>query len=502
MSMVTIKPISDFLIDHMDLHSASSAHEALSDESTTKYLQAQSPTFRGEVMVGMAPTPDFGGGDWTRVEVRVREGNFSGVGPGTEEVFVGGLTPNASRSVTWTDATSVALVCPHQSLTAYEEDRTIGLVCHLPETGLNAFQFMELWMDWYYARRPSLVVPDDIVDPITDTNRPTITWTPDLDAEGGIETAFEVKMFDATTYGDFSGVDQDVDTPAYTSGIVSGTSATSWRPPLPVADDDYRIYVRIAQTVNGSLLWSARDYYHFTLDVPNSGVPTITATGQDDEALILIEIESTVGEVSTDQYEVQAKLPDGDWFDVRTDLGDGLVVAAIGTTSVYDHEEPNGIEIEYRARSVHIFDSGERSYSAWSVSDMGTWTSDDIWFKHPADPSLSMKVRLASPADGGIKQDARQGVFQALGAKLAVTVSTTRASKTGTVKIRSDSPEEKDSLEAIIDTLSPVLLQLPYQDQEPDRWISFGSWTRTRMVDNANFPKVWDSIDWTEVEKP
>lgn len=121
------------------------------------------------------------------------------------------------------------------------------------------------------------VTYDDVDDPVatiiaptgtTGDDTPTVTWASTLDPAGGPLTQYEVKIFDDATYTG-GGFDPDTSTPALESGVVGDQGATSWTPDtsLPAADDTYRAYVRIAQTVNGVDHWGGWGYGQFDVDL-------------------------------------------------------------------------------------------------------------------------------------------------------------------------------------------------------------------------------------------
>lgn len=177
----------------------------------------------------------------------------------------------------------------------------------------------EIYLDVTYVPLPTVVV-DAPTGTITDDDTPRVGWTPTLGVGGGIQTHYEVKIFDTAT---FSGVgfDPDTSTPDTTSGIVEG-SDLEWFPTDLLANDTYRAYVRIAQTIGGNKYWSDWALSNFVQNVvaPNSPA-SITVTAESLLGRVKVEWTAPTGSsVIADWYELQRSSDGGTtWEDVRTE---------------------------------------------------------------------------------------------------------------------------------------------------------------------------------------
>lgn len=122
---------------------------------------------------------------------------------------------------------------------------------------------------------------------LTDTNLPEVAWLAVLDPDGGEQTHYEVKLFDAAT-ADADDFDPNTSTPIETSGQVISRD-TSYQLATVLPDGDYFTAVRVAQTVGEDLVWSdwsSPTGASFTIDVDLPGIPDITATARSADARI------------------------------------------------------------------------------------------------------------------------------------------------------------------------------------------------------------------------
>lgn len=383
-----------------------------------------------------------------------------------------------------------------------------------PATGVNDLQMIvlttvgatgrvyEAYIDVTYAEKPEVTVTAP-AGTVTGTNMPQIAWTTVLDSDGGPQTHYEVKVFTDAQYG-AGGFDPGASTP-FASGSAGGTgvdaaAALSVTLPTVLPDDTYRAYVRVAQTVAGSQHWSDWEYSGFVIDVLTPDAPSVVLTPEASAGRVKVAVDDA-GAVSTDRYELERSDDGGvSWVPVRTVDGDTGVLEGTGAQVVYDYEAPNGVEVTYRVRSLHDY-SGVFAAGPWSEAST-TWVSAAWWIKHPHDPSLNMVLagKMFSYAD--VARPARRGVFQPLGSASAVVVSDTRAPEQGTVVVQLDDREDVETLNVLLDTLDPLLLQGPAVDGHPDRWVSIADQSGARVIDKSWVHMTRESLPWLLVPRP
>ena len=359
-------------------------------------------------------------------------------------------------------------------------------------SGSGSLVVSTLYAACVYVEKPTLTV-DAPTGTITDSTNPKVTFTPTLDTDGGALFATSIRVFDEATYtaGGF-----DPETSSWVAGVDLYGEDTEWRIPVTLEDGDYRAYVKVYQfPVNGETPTSDWDYEAFTMDVDRPGTPGFDVTPEDTAGRVLLTFSDTTGDTTTDGVHIQHTNQDGEWEDIRTELGDGLVDIDEGT--YYDYEAPNGT-VTWRARAYHEFAADEISYSDW-VEDTDT-VACGWWIKHPARPQLNVGVELRSFP--GHSRESRQSIVQPLGRTDAVAIGDTRGPQTGTVVIRAGDDETRDNVMALASETSPVLLQAATDHHERDRWVILGNEQVERLIDQSWSTERNITYEWTEVARP
>jgi hypothetical protein len=417
-------------------------------------------------------------------------------------------------SVTWASWTV------HTVLTTTKSG-TNNLVLTTWIRSTTAVEVAEIWLDTTYVERPEVTV-DGPTGTLTDTTAPEITWSVERDTSGGFATAYEIKVFSDAQYG-AGGFNPSSSTP--TQFIEESSSARRHQLVEPLADDTYRAYVRVAQTVNGSLWWSAWAYTEFTIlaDRPDPPVDPVnpedpgglTATGQSDQARIQIDVETTDGDVTADFVEIQRSADNGGtWEYIRRrqsdydyaveiyeddipDDADHLFRVVDDAVRTWDYEAPNGVQALYRARTVHDYTPGY-SRSDWSETDAAMWTSTSWWLK-AADGS---RINVRPFSLPGLTRGSRSKVSQVLGRPTVVVTSDLRGPWMGEIVLETDTVEEQDEIDVLLEKVQPLLLQAPQGLHWKDRWLSFGEQSRQWMVDKLAVEDTLETLPFVVTQSP
>lgn len=328
---------------------------------------------------------------------------------------------------------------------------------------------------------------------VTNNTSPTVTWTTSLDSQGGAATHFAVEILDS---------DSDV---VVESGTVLQTSALSWDFPEALPEGTYTCRVRVAQTVNSQLHWSAWDSQAFTIDALLPGAPTMTLTPDSDNARIRIDLSDSGGETDADFFHLERSDDGGvTWNVVRSDSVAGLITPdGSGDATLYDYDAPNGVTVQYRAHASHWFNFGTPDFTTTSsgyTKDSDIWTSEVWWLKHPTRPSLNYHPVLRSQP--GRTNTATQGVFHPLGRRSPVVVADVRQGWSGEVVLRCADDNDREYLDAILADGLPLLLQGPVNAYWDDTWISVSSLDRQRAIDQEWGSYTFDTLTWVEVDPP
>jgi len=474
---------------------AATTHAALSDDSDASYADLSG--LFGDTMVVQLAEPSIPAGAAVKQYVlRIRNCVISGSSVSTVVELRNGSTVlgTSNSSATWTTATTVTYITYATGSAIADLRASVRSVFFGVLATLRSF---ELYVDTTYVAKPTTTVTAP-TGSLTTTSLPTVTWSNTLDSDGGAQTSAQVKIFSAAQYG-AGGFDPST-SPATYSGTVSG-SATSKATDVALADDSYRAYVRVAQTVNGSSHWSDWDYEAFSVLLDRPGDPTVNVTGETSYGRIKVDMSDTAGTATTDYFEIQKLETDGvTWRQLRTIDGAGMLTPdGSGDAFAYDPEARNGTAETYRVRALHDFGGGSYSASAW-VQDTATYTSPYWWVKHPSLPALNLPVIVYSQA--GYSREARQGIFQALGSTRAVVVDDEAGPKTGSITFRFDTDAEQDAFDELFTAGVSLLVQAPSGHHWPDRWVRLAGQDRRRIVDKSWGEATLDTYTWTEVGRP
>lgn len=462
-------------------------HGALSDLSDSTYINlADGENFR----VGFADPSIPPGAVIKRVAIRIRairvSQNMALISviypelPGDQGVTAVGIV---SGSAQWYPTNTRERV----GIDPDEIELNVGALRAAVSAG--TLRVFEAELRTTYVAKPEVTVtaPDGV---ISDTNRPTVRWTPTLDADGGPQVRYEVKVFDQATYED-GGFNPATSTPTYTSGVIF-TGATQHQIASPLADGEYRAYVLIRQTVNGQNHWADWAHSEFEVDfVPEPEVTSLTVTNEG----LLNRIEIAGADVA--HFELQRSDDGAEFVDVRTETGGGIVQT---TEDAIDAEWPNEVDVVYRARAIHA--SG--AASEWEIAD--PVSADRGWqLVHPTRPELS--IDLTSSRDRmrsapGHEQTPRIGSQQAIGAPYAQDIFDSPEPESGDLVIRCDTNAQRETVRQMIRSRSPLLWIGRESDHHRDRWIVLTNTGQERVFDNARASITWHTIPWRETARP
>lgn len=433
------------------------------------------------------------------IRVRSSKDDPNQSGGVVEVGFDGGPGPQ-SQQVYWVGQTTTTVMYhegPHTEAEINGKDVNLRL---LGNGGLRP-RAWELYVDVTYAPKPTVAV---IKPSSTTDNTPTLEWSNSMDSVGGGQTNYQVKVFDDATYGG-GGFNPASSTPDYNSGILSG-SDTSHTLPLPLENDTYKVYVRVAQTVQGTTLWSdwtASSSFVVSAPLPHS--PIFTVTPEDDEARISVKLaEGKDGAVKALTYQVQRSLDAGDtWADARTlldELEEGLLES--GSAEMWDYEVPNGQDVRYRARSIN-----NNSKGAWVEAADFSWESNSVWIKNVFRPAMN----LHNPAGGKLRsfpsqtRDLDATVHKVLGRSDPIVVRDEGGPvmENGELVIMTETLEDREAIDELLESGQTLLLQFPPNADEPDRYIQItGSFQRERVIDKSFITLRDETVPWQEVAIP
>jgi len=492
MTTTTLRP--DGTIDNggSSVTGAATRHLALNDDSDASYLTCSPSTFP-KFDLGTFTLP--AGAVTKSVAVRARARTSGSFGFVTLEVR---RTPFSSLLVFLYDAVSGSSFAEFSgspvavSLTQAEIDSLQVWA----GAAISDMQVSEAYVDIIHVPIPVTTVTAVTPDPYTASNLVPITWVNTLDADGGTQTRYQVRVFTAAQYG-AGGFDASTSDATWDSGDTLSGSTTATTGALATGTT-YRAYVRVAQTVNGVAHWGAYAYDEFTVTVTTAIVETLTTVESDATASITITAaRDTTPDTAWEFIEVQRSTDGGTvWSDVRS----ATYVAATGDSfEVVDYEVANAQTVVYRARATRILSTlpitGE-----WveSTPDPDSWTSTSAWLKSPSNPSRNLIVDIDTPFVA-TALPVRAGVFDIIGSAERVVISDVMSSPGSTLMIRTE-PSDITLLALLRDL---VLLYHPTvcEGGTVGRYISITGVSFTPTVINGHVYQLW-TVPYVEIDAP
>lgn len=333
MSWVVVEPNSTTSLGDATVTGAANAHTALSDDSDTSYVDLTGPS---PLILGL-PNPSIPAGGTVLLIRATLRGHHNAI-PATLFTTISGSGLGAS-SVSDTTTVHWLTAKGFSGLDAAISTAPTGLSLHLATTDDGAIRIYEADVAVDYLAQPAVTVGQP-TGTITTTNLPEVAWLLDLDSPAGRAAlpmaAYEVKVFNDAAYG-AGGFDPDTSDPTTESGVkaagivtqtVLGPAAT-WQVEEPLPNDTYKAYVRVAQTVNGSQVWSDwDDGPAFTIDADLPHTPSIHAVGDGANARNAIAVsEGDDGDVASHYIIVERSTDGGETFEpIRTEVGGGAVL--------------------------------------------------------------------------------------------------------------------------------------------------------------------------------
>jgi len=361
---------------------------------------------------------------------------------------------------------------------------------------LDLVRKMEGYADLTYVTIPVTTVTAVTPDPYTASNVVPIAHTNTLDADGGVQTRHQMRLFTAAQYG-IGGFDPATSPATQDTGEVVGAALT--RNTVVLANSTtYRAYVRVSQTVNGVSHWSAYAFDQFEVSVTTSDIDTVTTVAVNASARIDITVNRDAASSAWNFVEVERSTDAGaTWSPVRG----ATYVDSTGnanTFTVSDYETGNGQATIYRARATRIVSllpiTGAFVQSTPAVS----WTSESAWLKSPTNPTLNSSVLVSGPVESSTSVD--RGVFYVLGVSAPVVVSDVRRLTVGYITFQTDSDAAITILQALLDE-SELLFHAPVDWDVSPMYISIGDVRRERGP-MEGFPVTRWPSSYVEIAAP
>jgi hypothetical protein len=161
---------------------------------------------------------------------------------------------------------------------------------------------------------------------------------------------------------------------------------------------------------------------------------------------------------------------------------------------VDDYEFPVGQEITYRVRSFGTGDNVLTSTTCTITVDL-----DDVWIKSIGLPFLNQRVNcVLNPSP--IVRRARNGIFDIVGRSYPVGVTDLRGSREVTVQVVTETTAEREDLDLLLASGSPVFYHTPVGHPLPTMYAIIEDTAAARPVRNRLCNKDWRLFTLPSVE--
>lgn len=374
------------------------------------------------------------------------------------------------------------------------------------DTSGNALRHSELRIDVTYAEQSAVTVTGP-TGSITDTCRPTVTWTY-ASPQSDPQQAYRVAIYTPAQVA-LAGFEAFTTTPTQSSGWLLG-DATAWTLNSDITNGTWYAYVQAQQRWDGTGTYeSAAASGSWTQAIVGAAVPVLQSVAYD-RTYNRTQASFVPGGVSpaTVAFRLETSRDGGPWGPVRG----GVLVAAsgMGTVSLYDYEAPLNVESRYRVLA-YSQTGGLYFASATYSSELGATPVQNVaWLKDPLNPALSTVFPIATVGDSVTRQKI-QGVFPVLTGgpsayKVVVTGPQYGVEGTYTLVFHQNQPADYWAAFQLLDATGHTLLvQYPTGEQH---YIVFGpgsvgqdqqsSWDINLSTNKRRYTFV--TVSYTEVK--
>lgn len=162
--------------------------------------------------------------------------------------------------------------------------------------------------------------------------------------------------------------------------------------------------------------------------------------------------------------------------------------------TVDDYEFPVGPEITYRVRSF----TEDGTLATTSLCYI-TVDQPDVWIKSIGRPFLNQRVNcVLNPSP--ITRQARNGVFDIVGRSFPVAVTDVRGSRRVTVRVVTQTTQERQDMDLLLASGDPVYYQTPADHPLPTMYAVIEDTTESRPVLNRRCNNDWRLFELPSIE--
>ncbi|MGW0468336.1 hypothetical protein ACWDX6_24175 [Streptomyces sp. NPDC003027] len=192
--------------------------------------------------------------------------------------------------------------------------------------------------------------------------------------------------------------------------------------------------------------------------------------------------------------------PDGRLTPVRGSNGDMTKELITGDVAVAeDYESQLGVDVRYYLKLWTMDDGAYESFTSEPVR-LPELAETVVVLKDPGVPARQTTAVVASMPDW--TRSARQGVNAVRGRARPIVISDVRTSRTGTLTLVTETPEELSEMWWLLETGATLLIQWPSSWAERDVYVQVGEVTEAHIVQHARYTDRTWSVPLIEVDRP
>lgn len=447
------------------LTGGATAHAVLSDDSDSSYVDYASAGQASVLALGDLTLPAGAVVKSLKIRLRVQLATPT-ASELTAKIVAGAKTSTATLTVSNYRSPPFSVTWLTLASAGISDANVDGATLTISKVAAGAHvQVYEAYVDATYVVKPVVAV-DAPSGTVTDTNRPTVSWTNTFDADGGEQTILALKVFTAAQYG-AGGFNPETSTPFENRGGFFAGSSLQVNSIL--ADGTYRAYVKTGQTVNGVFHWSDWAFTEFTVSVALPATPTLTATADNANARIALAVADAAGVASTDAFELERSLDAGTTWEAVRQLDEDPVLNApviVATGAFSDAADATTHAAVLPAPSGGILaDDLLIAVAGMDGNPSFTWPSDWTEIKDVAGNGSAVRAGVAWK--------------RAIGGETGTITVTTSASEGGAVRIlcvrgahTTTAPEVSTGVGAATANADPDSLNPSGWDTEHTLWIA------------------------------
>lgn len=173
--------------------------------------------------------------------------------------------------------------------------------------------------------------------------------------------------------------------------------------------------------------------------------------------------------------------------------GDPLTLSS-GAGVIQDYEAPLDQNAHWDARNLAT------GAVIASSSTVQLASNGNVYLGHPGKPTLNMQIIVTEWRPG--TRRSRSATFDVIGKALPVARSFRRAGHAGTLRVRTETSADRQTLDELLDDGFPLLIRAPSDWDIGTKYLHIGDTDTDMLVRTPARPRRIMTLPWVEVQRP